>query len=186
MTSPGLQAMGERRPLGPGAPGGDPRGDVLSSWLTSFEASLASLPRSEREDLVAEHRAHLEEIDEPPESVFGVPERYAARFLEAPTSGAVPGAVSGWRRLVRLAASLPALLLLLLGLIFLTTGLAAPFDPESTGLFVEGSALVGLGIGVGDASSTNLLGIWSLPILGGVGLLLSLAGLKLLDWSRRS
>ena len=170
-------------------------------WLRAFGARLAPLPEPERADLIAEHRAHLHETGESPDRAFGDPTDYAQRFLSASTASTSTSTASAastasasasatatspsWR--VRIGWSilaLPALAMLLAGLILLSTAACEPFVPEQAGLFVRDGAFVGFGI-IEGLEEHDVLGVWLIPAAGVPGAALFYAGLRLLDLVRR-
>lgn len=158
----------------------DPR---ISTYLRLLGWALAPLPREDRESILAETAAHLEErraegdaaLDAALEG-FGPPEDYARAFVEEyRLIGAVgaPGPLPLLREALAVAGKsvlgfFGALFfgcLYLTSLGFLAVALLKPVLPEQTGLFV-GEDLVTLGVvdAASAAGAEEYLGYWVIPI----------------------
>ncbi|HEX8569061.1 MAG TPA: hypothetical protein VF699_03940 [Caulobacteraceae bacterium] len=157
---------------------GDQR--AIAGWLRRFKWSLGGMPSPEREDLVAEVRAHLDERIAAGVGVtealngFGTPEAYARNFVEqmelarALTGGRFPsllGAVA--RRVHRSAVAAAAFIavLLLAGLAggICVTAAVKLVDPVHAGLwFGEGGLYFGREQEPGRMR--ELLGPWIFPL----------------------
>jgi uncharacterized membrane protein len=152
----------------------------LGPWLRRLKWALSAIPADDRNDIVAETRAHLaERVAEgqaPKQALeqFGEPEEYARLFLDArELSGAAASqaplsllkAVStrAHRSIVAAAAFLLVLAIGAAALAVAITAINKVFDPAHSGLWAGGNAFF---VGVIDRpqSAHELLGGWIYPL----------------------
>lgn len=153
---------------------GDAR--AVSGWLRRFKWSLGSVPSPEREDIVAEVRAHLSERLAGGIGVtdalnaFGTPETYARSFVEemelarALTGGRIPSMLGVIVRLAHrsaVAAAAFVVVLLVAGLAagITLTAILKIFDPTQVGFWV-GPGGAHFGPSGGGPEMRELLGGW--------------------------
>lgn len=172
---------------------GDAR--AMSGWLRRFKWALGAMPSPEREDIVAEARAHLAERVAAGATVtdalnaFGTPEGYARSFVEEmelaraltgqgfrPLLGAVVRRVHS--SAVAAAAFLAVLVLSALAIGVVVTALLKLGDPTQYGLWASREFFF---FGSGAVGGRELLGPWIYPLAPvTVGLAWVLARLMLL------
>lgn len=163
-----------------------PSSSPVNEWLRRLRWSLAALPERDRDDIVAETRAHLEErvaSGEPPEralAAFGSPEAYARQFVdEMEVAGALGDPRSGTllavvarrvhRSLLAVAALVVVVLLGAAAFLLVSVAMMKVVDPTRAGLWRSGQGMF-LGIIDDPARGEELLGL-SLYPLAGLGLL---------------
>ena len=155
---------------------------AVAAWLRRLSWALGSLPARDREDIVAETVAHLEEAAESGRPLqdclagFGEADAYARRFLDElaralggqKTSDLVGAVVARAHR--SLVAALAGGVLLLLGMAVLTALTLAVMeiqDPAHTGLWL-GPHVRFIGQIDDPAGAVDLLGGWLLPAAAAV------------------
>ena len=173
----------------------------VGSWLDRLNRALAGIPAAERDDIVAETRAHLAESVAsglPPRDAlahFGPAESYARKFLDdIELSGALGSQRSGAMLSVlarRVHKSLVAaigffLVMVLGGVAFgaVLTAVVKIFDPAIAGLWV-GPRIFALGITNDPSHARELLGNWVFPVLALIVALCWILGRMVLLWSLR-
>ncbi len=163
-------------------------------FLRELERHLSPLPATERQDIVAEIRTHLE--DRAAEGVadllapFGRPQAYAATFLEQRALSDALARGSSWalgrallagaRRLGWWYAVAALVLVQVLGASFLAMSVLKLFLPEKVGLFI-GPRVFALGSYAGDHPATEVLGWWAIPLF----IVLGVAALWSANWMLR-
>lgn len=164
-----------------------PSRSPLHDWLRRLRWSLAALPERDRDDIVAETRAHLEERvagGDPPERVlaaFGPPEAYARQFVDQMELAGALGDPRSRTLLAVVARRVHRSLLAVVALVVVTILGAAAFllvsvavmkliDPTHAGLWRSGSGMF-LGLVDDPSRGEELLG-WSIFPLAALGLLL--------------
>jgi hypothetical protein len=155
-------------------------------YLRELGLGLASLPADDRQEIVAELRAHLEERAArggDPLQGFEPAEELAGGFLsERALRGALArgGAVAlgrallvaGRGSLVFLLGFFPLVLAQLTGVVFVLTAASKPFLRDRVGLWVGPSDFhVGVNA-ANDPALREVLGWWSIPVLTAVGAVL--------------
>lgn len=150
--------------------------DLVAGWLRRFKWALKRMPSPEREDIVAETRAHLGErmagglTAAQALANFGAPEVYARKFLDEMYLSAAAGsgnAGDSLRAVTRLmtrsgVAAIAFVVVLFvgsLGLGFAITGVWKIFDPVHVGLWT-GPRDFALGVVDHPMESRELLGNW--------------------------
>jgi uncharacterized membrane protein len=161
-------------------------------YLKELGQGLASLPPTERAEILAELRAHLAERAArggAPLAGFEPAETLAASFLsERALRGALAqgGAVAlgrallaaGRESVLALLGFLPLLLLQLAGLVCLAVAVLKPFMADRVGLWVgPGNFHVGVNV-AGRPELHEVLGWWGIPVLAVTGALLSWASTR--------
>ena len=155
-------------------------GRAISAWLRRFKWSLAGMPSPERDEIVAEVRAHLMERIDAGDGVtdalnaFGRPEAYARSFMEemelarAITGERVPSMLGvvirrAHRSAIALAAFLGVLVLVVLAVGIAGTAIHKMFVADNSGLWVGNGSFY---FGLADESSgmRELLGLWLYPL----------------------
>ncbi|MDQ0462923.1 putative membrane protein [Caulobacter ginsengisoli] len=154
--------------------------DLVAGWLRRFKWALKRMPSPEREDIVAETRAHLHErmagglTAVQALANFGAPEAYAGKFLDEMYLSAAAGSQS-WsdnlravaRFATRSGVAFVAIFVVLmvgsLGLGFLIAGVWKIFDPAHVGMWV-GPRDFALGVVDHPEASRELLGNWMYPL----------------------
>lgn len=153
----------------------------IQTWLRQLKWSLASVPSPERDDILAETRAHLEEAiasgRTPAEALqgFGAPEEYARRFVdEMDVAGALGSQKAGamlsvigrriHRSVVAAAAAVALVVLVLLAFTALTMFVFKLSDPVHAGLWRNAHEFF-IGKIDNPASATDLLGNWLYPLM---------------------
>ncbi|NUP10665.1 MAG: DUF1700 domain-containing protein [Polyangiaceae bacterium] len=159
------------------------------TFLRHLRLGLDSLPREERDDIVAEVRSHLLERrangKTPLLEGFEDPQTYASRFVsetalrDALARGTsvhlgkalLTGAATG---IAMLLTVVPLLVLQLLGGALVLVGALKPFMPAHVGVFVDQQGrLVAIGAYGGDVEPLReLLGYWAIPlfVFGGIAI----------------
>ena len=174
-------------------------------YLRIVRQGLASLPVTEREDILAELRSHLSERWEQgsgdPLVGFDPPEKLAAEFvteyalrgaLAQGTSWALGRAllIAGRDGALGLLVLLPLLILQLSAAGLLLAAVLKPFLPDHVGLWVGGGRFYAGIVGQADGVTHEALGWWSIPVFAVVGGLLfwlpNRAMLALVRWRLRS
>jgi uncharacterized membrane protein len=155
-------------------------------YLRRFRMALGALPADLRDDLVLELRSHIEErgIAGPfdPERAFGPPESYAAQFIAeqrlsmAVGAGNAPKLTWSLLSLVQRTATVlflvcPLTILEVFGACFVVLGALRPFSDRIGLHYRADGAFAGLGW-VRGGETTELLGLWAMPLFIGGGLLL--------------
>lgn len=165
-----------------------PTSSELHDWLRRLRWALGALPERDRDDIVAETRAHLEERvagGESPEralAAFGAPEVYARQFVDemelagalgSQHSGAALSAVARrvHRSLVAASALVLVTILSMLALLLTSTAVLKVSNPTHVGLWRHSRGMF-LGIIDDPANGQELLGAWLFP-LAGLGLALA-------------
>jgi hypothetical protein len=153
----------------------------VGRWLARLDAALASLPASEREDIVEETRGHIEASIagglSPRDALapFGAAETYAGKFLDdielwgALGSRRTGAMLSVLARRVRksLVAAFGFLIVVVLGATALGAALTAAVKivaPAYAGFFV-GPKIFGLGVTDDPSHARELLGNWIFPVM---------------------
>ncbi len=174
----------------------------VSRWLSRLNWALASIPAAEREDIVAETRAHLAESiadgHSPKDALahFGAAETYARTFLDdIELSGALGSqrwgamlSVLGRRVHKSLVAAFGFLLVVILGGVALGAALTAAVKivaPAYAGMWV-GPREFGLGVIDDPSHAHELLGNWIFPVLALILALCWILGRMVLLWSLRT
>lgn len=157
---------------------GDER--AISGWLRRFKWSLAGMGAPERDEIVAEVRAHITERIAAGDGVtdalnaFGRPEAYARSFVEemelarAITGERVPSMLGvvirrAHRSALASAAFLGVLILVAIAVGVGGTALLKLFRPESAGLWA-GQGSFYLGVADERSGMRELLGPWLYPL----------------------
>jgi hypothetical protein len=173
----------------------------VEDWLRRFRWALSAMPAAERDDVVAETRAHLNErIDagqgaEAALAALGPADAYARSFIdEMELTGALASQRSGdllrvvLRRAHRsLVAAIAFLLLLVIGglaLGFAGTAIGKAVDPGHFGLWVGGANFF-IGQTNHPERMRELLGGWLYPVAAAALGLCWLAGRLVLLWAAR-
>ncbi|WP_257387822.1 HAAS signaling domain-containing protein [Tahibacter caeni] len=170
-------------------------------WLRRLKWALSALPAQDRDDIVAETRAHLRDAcdaGQTPAQVlagFGGAEDYARQFVDQmELSGALGAGRSGpmlrlvLRRAHRSLIATVATTLVLVCVLLAVTGASLVFfelsDPVHTGFWSGGGNLF---VGVIDdpAKAVDLLGTWLLPAALAAVVLPLLLGRLVLLWTVR-
>lgn len=161
--------------------------DLVAGWLRRFKWALKRMPSPEREDIVEETRAHLNErmagglTAVQALANFGAPEVYARKFLDEMYLSAAAGS-GDWRDSLRAVARLitrsgVAALAFFIVLCVGSIGLGAVitfvwkiFDPAHVGLWI-GNQTFALGV-VDDAEGAQeRIGNWVFPLMIGMAAL---------------
>lgn len=175
---------------------------LSEDWLRRLKWALAKVPSPEREDIVAEARAHIEERvagGRPVAEViadFGAPEAYARHFVdEMEAAGALGTQSSGdllsvvarrvHRSLVAALAMFGVLVLALAGFTALSMVWMKITHPVRAGLWISPTQQF---IGVIDDPSKahDVLGWWLYPLAAAILLLVWLIGRLILIWAVRA
>ena len=173
----------------------------IQDWLRRLSWSLAAIPSPEREDIVAEARAHIEEAiaqGQTPAAVlsgFGEPDEYARAFIDQMEVARAMGSqatstmlATVTRRVHRSAvAALAAVVLFLLAVVVFTAVSVALFklgDPAHTGLW-HGPHAFFIGRIDDPSKAKELLGNWLLPLAALACALSWLIGRFVLLWTLR-
>jgi uncharacterized membrane protein len=175
--------------------------DVLEAFLRRFKWGLATLPERDREDIVAETRAHVCERVERGDALqsvlaaFGSPESYARTFVDSvEVSSALASEDSTallatiLRRAHRSAVALAAFAVLLaLGAstaLIVSVAVMKIFDPVHAGLWVSDTQQF---IGVIDdpTAARELLGNWVFAIAAAACAVAWIVGRLTLLWAVR-
>lgn len=172
-----------------------PEDRAVTDWLRRLHWALAAMPSPEREEIVAEARAHLEDAAAEGRATadvlagFGPPDAYARRFLdEAEVTRALGGQRSGdliavvarraHRSLVAAMAGVALLALGAVGLMATTLLFMEIQDPVHTGLW-WGPKVHFVGQIDDPAAARDLIGVWLTPaaiaMLAGAWILARLA-----------
>ena len=174
----------------------------VTRWLHQLNWALASVPTAEREDIVAEARAHLAESiadgHSPRDALahFGAAETYARTFLDdIELSGALGSQRSGAMLSVlarrvhnSVVAAFGFFIVVILGAVALgvgLTGIAKIFDPVHAGLWV-GPQIFAFGITGDPPHGRELLGHWIFPVAALIVALCWILGRMVLLWSLRT
>jgi uncharacterized membrane protein len=153
---------------------------VVDDWLRRLKWALASMPSPEREDIVAETRAHLQDRIDAGQSAaealapFGEADGYARSFLDEmelegvlarPRFIALLGTIAR-RAHKSLVAAVAFVVVLCLGAAALgvaTTAVWKLTDPEHAGLWT-GPGSFFFGINDDPSQMRELLGAWVFPV----------------------
>ncbi|KAA6459124.1 DUF1700 domain-containing protein [Acidobacteria bacterium AB60] len=175
----------------------------IQSWLRRLKWALDSMPSTERDDIIAETRTHIEERIAKGQSLeeaidaFGPPDVYARRFLdEIEMSTALGSQRTGALLSVVIQRAhrniSAALSLVALGCLVLTSSIAVILvflkitDPIHTGLwFGRERRIFFIGVIRDPGIAHDLLGNWLLPVAVLVLVLSWLLGRFVLLWSVR-
>lgn len=174
---------------------------TVADWLRRLAWALAAMPAPQRDDIVAEARAHLEERAADGRSAidalagFGPAEDYARPFLDemeltaalgSQKSGDLLGAVARrvHRSLVAAGAAVVLLTLALIALAAISLVIMKLQDPVHAGLWVgPGQQFIGT---IDDpAQARELLGLWLYPLAAASLALAWLIGRLVLLWAVR-
>jgi uncharacterized membrane protein len=153
---------------------------IVEDWLRRLKWALASIPSPEREDIVEETRAHLQERigagQGPAEALapFGEPEAYARGFVDEmelsgllarPRFAGLLAAIArrAHKSLVACLAFFAVLILGSLALGMLITAVWEVFDPAHAGLWIRPDG-VSMGVIDDPALGRELLGPWVIPV----------------------
>jgi len=177
-------------------------GRDAEDWLRRFKWALATMPASERDDIVAETRAHVAERLAQGQAAlevlagFGEPDAYARHFIDemelarvmgSQGSGAMLNAVL--RRAHRSSVAAGALLLVLamaaVAFPIVMTAINKLFDPVHAGLW-RGPNEFFIGIIDQPENAQELLGVWIYPLAGLCLALIWLAIRFVLVWAVKS
>ncbi len=178
-----------------------PQDRAVADWLRRLKWALAALPESDRDDIVAEAAAHLEEAAAAGRSTgeiltgFGAPELYARPFLDqaelaralgSQTAADLAGAVARrvHRSLVAALAGAALLAIVVVMFVAVTLVVMEVQDPIHTGLWL-GAHVRFIGQIDDPSIARDLLGGWLIPlaavVIGGgwvIGRLLLLAAVR--------
>ncbi len=189
-----------------------PLSPEVEQFLRRLRAGLSTLPPEERDEVMSDVRAHMEEMQARGRAItlaeFGSPEEYAARFVaENALGGALARGTSfalGRALLVGARDSflglfvlVPLLLTQLVAAALVVVGLLKPFMPSRVGLFLNAQDQVRIiGLHGGDDSGLHeVLGYWAIPafivpglvvLWGGNAALRALARFRLGESRKRS
>ena len=153
---------------------------LIEDWLRRLKWSLANVPSPEREDIVAEARAHIEERVASGSSIadvlagFGPADAYARQFIDEMEIAAALGAqrsgdllgVIGRRVHRSLTAALALLAVLALGLVAAASVVMAAIklvDPVHAGLWI-GPTQQFIGVIDDPSAAHEVLGLWLYPL----------------------
>jgi hypothetical protein len=173
----------------------------MEAWLRRLGWSLASMPSTERDDIVEEARSHLREVlaagRTPAEALagFGRPEDYARRFIEErDIAGALASQGTGAllhvlarqvnRSVVAAIAAIGLIALSVIGLVAVVMLIVKLTDPVHAGLW-RGSHQFFIGKIDDPANARELLGAWLFPLCACVLMLAWLIGRWILLWAVR-
>ncbi|HWA89358.1 MAG TPA: hypothetical protein VG889_04945 [Rhizomicrobium sp.] len=176
--------------------------DPKEAWLRRLRWALAALPDPERDDIVAEIRAHLDEREREGGGIadaltqLGPADEYARGFIEArELTGAAasqqPGAMlsaivrRAHRSIVALGAFLTVVALAGAAFLAVLTALVKIGDPAHAGLW-RGQSQFFIGVIDDPATSQELLGNWIYPLAALAVAAAWLAGRGVLVWAVRT
>ena len=152
---------------------------AVSDWLRRLSWALAAMPSPDREDIVAEARAHIDEAEAAGRATaevlagFGSPDAYARRFMEEMELSAALGSgrvtplfVALARRVHHSLIAFGAFVIVLCVVAFAAgAALAAVWklvDPQHVGLWL-GSNFFFIGQIDDPSTGRELLGLWLYP-----------------------
>jgi hypothetical protein len=176
--------------------------DAKEAWLRRLRWALAALPGPERDDIVAEIRAHLDERERDGADVaaalaqLGPADGYARGFIEArELTGAAasqrPGAMlsaiarRAHRSVLAFAAFVAVVALTAVSLLAATVLVMKVDDPLHAGLW-RGKGQFFIGVIDDPAAAQELLGYWIYPLAILVVALAALAARGVLVWTVRT